>query len=131
MYKKLKSWLLDDTTYTLGLLLLVGIVSFGLGRLSIMTEVPSPTGAEVRLQSGASDAPYVRVSATTTLPSPTVVSGVPAKTGLFVASKSGTKYHRPDCPGAKQIKTENKVFFATVIEASAAGYTPAATCPGL
>jgi hypothetical protein len=51
--------------------------------------------------------------------------------GKYVASRSGKKYHRPDCGGAKQIKEENKIWFETAAAAQAAGYTPAANCPGL
>jgi len=53
------------------------------------------------------------------------------KEGTFVASLKGTKYHRLDCAGAKTIKEENRVFFATEEEAKSAGYTPAGNCPGL
>jgi hypothetical protein len=52
-------------------------------------------------------------------------------TGTYVASKSGTKYHLPDCSGAKRIKEENKVWFETKEQAAAAGYTPASNCPGI
>jgi methylphosphotriester-DNA--protein-cysteine methyltransferase len=48
-----------------------------------------------------------------------------------VASKSGTKYHLPTCPGAKQIKSTNLITFNSKQEAEAAGYTPASNCPGL
>lgn len=48
-----------------------------------------------------------------------------------VASRNGTKYHLPSCPGAKQIKPENKITFSSPKEAEAAGYEPASNCPGL
>ena len=51
--------------------------------------------------------------------------------GAYVASKNGAKYYLSTCSGAKRINEENKVWFATVAEAQAAGYTPAANCPGL
>ena len=53
------------------------------------------------------------------------------KAAVVVGSKSGTKYHLPDCPGAKRIKPENLVSFETIAAAKAAGYTAAANCPGL
>ena len=52
-------------------------------------------------------------------------------TGTYVASKTGTKYHLPGCSGAKRIKEENKVWFETKEQAAAAGYEPAANCPGI
>ncbi|KKW30802.1 MAG: hypothetical protein UY75_C0023G0006, partial [Parcubacteria group bacterium GW2011_GWC2_52_8c] len=41
------------------------------------------------------------------------ISGGAASGGSLVASKSGSAYHLLNCPGAKQIKEENKVYFAT------------------
>ncbi len=52
-------------------------------------------------------------------------------TGLYVGSKSGSKYHLPNCPGAQRISAENKVWFASKEDALAKGYTPAANCKGL
>lgn len=49
----------------------------------------------------------------------------------YVASKTGSKYYLPNCAGAKRIKEENKVWFATKELAAAAGYQPAANCKGL
>lgn len=51
--------------------------------------------------------------------------------GTYLASKNGTKYYLPSCGGSKRIKEENKIWFDTKAEAEAAGYGPAANCPGL
>ncbi len=51
--------------------------------------------------------------------------------GQYVASRNGTKYYLPFCGSVKNIKEENKVWFATKEEAEAKGYQPAANCPGL
>lgn len=51
--------------------------------------------------------------------------------GQYVASKSGSKYHLPWCPGAKQIKESNKIYFDSKEAAEKAGYTPAANCKGI
>jgi hypothetical protein len=56
---------------------------------------------------------------------------VAPSTGKYLASKNGTKYYLPTCSGAKRIKEENKVWFATIEDAQAAGLGPAANCPGL
>ncbi len=61
----------------------------------------------------------------------TPIPGSPVATGIYVASKNGTKYYLPSCSGAGRIKDENKVWFQTVEDAVAAGYTPANACPGL
>jgi hypothetical protein len=54
-----------------------------------------------------------------------------AEIGRIVASKNGTKYYLPSCAGANRISDANKVWFASAAAASAAGYAPAANCPGL
>lgn len=48
--------------------------------------------------------------------------------GSIVASKKGTKYHLLSCPGASQIKEENKIYFNSVEDAEKAGYTRASNC---
>ena len=51
--------------------------------------------------------------------------------GTYMASKNGTKYYLPTCGSAKRIKPENRIWFATKADAEAAGYGPAANCPGI
>jgi len=48
--------------------------------------------------------------------------------GPFVASSKSDKYHYPSCRSAKNIKEENKIWFATSAEARAAGYSPCSIC---
>ncbi len=117
MYKKLKSFVLDDAVYMALLLILVGVVSFGLGRQSVTSvSVNAATVSGVTVLNTASEPEFAQPKK-------------PAQ--RVVASKSGTKYHLLNCPGAKQIKNENKVFFDAPSLAEAAGYTPAANCEGL
>src|SRR3989344_9153058 len=85
---------------------LVGLSAFGLGRLSV-TGLPSAA------------------------PAPASAKTVSAEEGRFVASKTGAKYYLPSCAGASNIKEENRVYFVSVAQAQAAGYTAAANCPGL
>lgn len=54
-----------------------------------------------------------------------------ATSGVYMASKNGTKYYLPTCSSSNRIKPENRVWFATKEEAEASGYGPAANCPGL
>lgn len=54
-----------------------------------------------------------------------------ATSGAYLASKNGTKYYLSTCGSAKRIKPENIIWFQTKQEAEAAGYGPAANCPGL
>lgn len=102
---------------------LVGLSAFGLGRLSAP---PHQAGLVIRLPDGSTQpAAVYRADA------PAAAAGASAGEGAYVASKSGTKYYLPSCSGASRIKEENKVWFATLAEAQAAGYTAAANCPGL
>ena len=64
-------------------------------------------------------------------PAPASAKVVSAEEGQFVASKAGTKYYLPSCAGASNIKEENRVYFVSVAQAQAAGYTAAANCPGI
>ncbi len=52
----------------------------------------------------------------------------PRPEGSVVASKNGSKYHLPRCPGARSIKDENKIWFESESSAQAAGYTRAGNC---
>ena len=42
--------------------------------------------------------------------------------GVYVASKNSTKYHLPDCTGAKRIAEHNKIWFTSKEEAEGLGY---------
>lgn len=146
--EKLKSLVVDDTVYTVVLVLLVGIGSFGLGRLSLLGERGSVMESGPRVQLMGTSSALAPKAATSTPPSfeggqaslkvikheaAVVAAGVKEgeSNGPYVASKSGSKYYLTSCSGAKRIKEENKVFFRIKGDAIAAGYTPAANCPGL
>lgn len=119
MYQKLKSFVHDDTVFAVMMIILVSIASFGLGRLSIIqtsTNVAKTDTTPALQQLGPLSTSALERDSLST---------------LVVASRSGTKYHLPDCPGAKQMKAENKIEFSSIEEAKAAGYTPAANCPNL
>lgn len=135
MKEKFKSFLADDTLYIASIVVGVGVLAFLLGRLSVSTLEQQNAQAVNPL----SLCP-VTIYATPVAPLATAVaSGVAQgqvasasttsnQTGQYVASKAGTKYHHITCAGAKQIKEENKIYFATVEAALAAGYTKAANC---
>ncbi len=93
------------------LVILVGLSSFGLGRLSAQQEMRE--AISVRSAPIAKDTRALVVG------------------GLLVASKSGTSYHFPWCPGAETMKESNKVWFEDESAAKKAGYKPAGNCPGL
>jgi hypothetical protein len=114
MREKLKSVLLDDTIFYALLVVSIAVVAFLLGRNSLSHTLPLSAGVQITQQN-------------------TVQKQADEQSGrtLVVASRSGTKYHLPTCPGAKQIKESNKITFTSIDEAKAAGYSAAANCDGL
>lgn len=117
------------------IIILTALISFGLGRLSIIKENKTPLTIE-NLQGGI-------VNSTSVAGAGDSVEILPVRNEnekvfvashedkLFVASKNGTKYHYPWCPGALNIKEENKIWFSSKEEAEKSGYTPASNCKGL
>lgn len=93
------------------LVILVGIGSFGLGRLSVARGEGSPIS--------------MHMVATTPAPTPLPLGG------QIVASRTGAKYYYPWCGGAKTISPANLVWFSSEAKAKAAGYSPASNCKGL
>jgi hypothetical protein len=113
MLPKLKSFLWSEQTFLVGLLCLVGIFSYQLGQSSV--EVTSDIETNQQNPAG--------IIFTDVAEAPTLSDAV-----KVVASSGGTKYHKHDCPGANNIKKDNKIYFDSIELAKAAGYTPAANC---
>jgi len=132
MYKKLKSYLGNDANFMSSLLFGVGIMSFGLGRLSVEGgPIQEGSQSQIALISSALPTPQATTSATSSVPLTLTVTKPVPESAPYVGSKSGTKYHLTTCAGAKRIKPENQIYFNTPKEAEAAGYSKAANCPGL
>ena len=136
MYNKFKLYLSDDTFFYGTLIVLVALLSFGLGRWSVLYEgvqpalLPKEDGQKASVIDEIGPYRQGKVGSTTkAVPSPqtTVVSGETQ----YVGSKNSDKYHLVTCPGASQIKEENKVYFASKEEAQKAGYSPASNCKGI
>ena len=111
LWRKCKGLYEVEELFFCAILILVGLISFGLGRQSVNHYMPQ-TGETVLSQAAVTSA-----------------SAVPL--GGYVAAKDGTRYHLPWCAGAQQIKGENKRWFESKEEAEAAGYTPAGNCKGI
>ena len=111
------------------LVILIGFLGFGLGRLSKIEEgrvpvtIEYPAGEDTPAEAlnqgpdGVSTGKMGDTSKATTSP--------------IVASKNGTKYYFTWCSGASRISTKNRVYFSTAAAAEARGLTKAANCPGL
>jgi uncharacterized protein YdeI (BOF family) len=114
----------NNDLFLILLIIFVALASFGLGRLSAISRTPHEGSIVFE--------PQMQQSTVYTATTPDLTNQPnTAETGTLVASKSGTKYHFPWCSGAIRIKEENKIWFNTIEEARAAGYTPAANCKGL
>jgi hypothetical protein len=115
---------LDKNTFLVALAVLIAIISFGLGRLSGLetarknVEIEFPKGQEASAFLGA----FV-----TTTPKTTITK----TSGVYLASKNGTKYYLPTCASSNRISIANRIWFDTKEEAESAGYSPAANCKGL
>ena len=133
-----RKWLTTDLYIAL-IILLVGVASFGLGRLSAR-----PGKEPVRiLQSEASAAAVSKAipkqSAQSGQSMQKVVNSIvaensgtaPSAEEKYVASKNGTAYYLPTCSGVSRIKEENKIWFDSTDAAEEAGYHKAANCKGL
>ena len=120
---KIKAFLGDEQLFTALLVVVVGLASFGLGRLSVLRETPLEGPPEVPVSQHVGV--VVRQQ---TAPSGGEVTVTP---GAYVGSKNSNKYHLPWCPGAETISEANRVWFKTKAEAEAAGYIPAGNCKGI
>lgn len=126
MYDKFKHIIMDDSFFYGVLIVLIAVSSFGLGRWSLIQDQ----------QFAAVKPSMVLMQASVTgsgKENTTEEESIDPTSGeiTYVGSKNGTKFHLPWCPGAKQIKEENKVYFATKTDAQKAGYTPASNCKGI
>ncbi|MFT5849530.1 MAG: hypothetical protein ACI9H6_000339 [Patiriisocius sp.] len=111
----LKSIIAEDVYFYTALLVLVGVLSFGLGRLSVEDALGTKNEASVVLVQRTAE-------------SPLEVATSSDETKKLVGSKNGTKYHLLWCSGAQRINEENKVFFESEGQAQVMGYTAAANC---
>lgn len=99
-------------------IILTALLSFGFGRLSVAGKrEPIKIDYDLSL-----------INQTANVVNATKPSGESTKKGSVVASKNGLRYHYPHCPGAKQIREDNKIIFATPAAAEASGFTLALNC---
>ena len=134
---KFKGYLRNQEILLAILIVVVSLVSFGLGRLSVSPLV-APTSQNATVL-GVKEGDTTMKEENTPIAEKvgsvkdTATKGekIGAPEGGYVASKSGTKYHLPWCSGAKRIKEENKIYFKTKEEAEKAGYSPASNCKGI
>ncbi|OGN01773.1 MAG: hypothetical protein A3I26_00950 [Candidatus Yanofskybacteria bacterium RIFCSPLOWO2_02_FULL_43_10] len=102
-------------------IILIAIIGFNIGRINALNKTPAKTTEKADVY-----------QATTGTPVPNSSKQTPAKPQdlRVVASKASStkKYHFTWCPGAKQIKEVNKLWFANESLAQKTGYTLAGNC---
>src|SRR3989344_1950471 len=109
--------------YLTAVIVLVAVISFGLGRLSKIREEKTPITIE-NVKENAETGESKSLSTSN-------VDNEIKTDKIFVASKNGKKYYYAWCESANVIKEQNRIWFATQAEAEKAGYQPAANCKGL
>lgn len=131
--QKIKAWTSQhpEDLFVAALIFLVGLTSFGLGRLSVLWPTHKPIRIETIRQDPSPALPKAAAGEMGSGAAAVGTSPIVSSIGQFVASKSGSAYHFPWCPGALRIKEENKIWFNTAEEAESQGYRPAKNCPGL
>ena len=123
----------SDDLFLILVIVLVAFGSFGLGRLSKIEEQKAP----IRIENAPVVTPQTFPAQSTEATSlnkrqvATPEAVVSNEQGTYVASKTGTKYHYPWCPGAQRISEGNRIYFNSKEEAEARGYTAASNCKGL
>lgn len=126
--EKVNSWIGErkGDLFIAAVVFLVGLGSFGLGRLSVTIPAKPPLAITQPPETGGQEAPATKSGVT-----PPAAKSPSDTEGAYIGSVSGTAYHFPWCPGALRIKEENKIWFQTKAEAENKGYKPAGNCPGL
>jgi len=111
------------------IVILVGLGSFGLGRLSkggqnpgIEIEYTDETLPKIENQ----EASVISSITSSSLLQNTEIENPTGKT--FFASNRGTKYYSVGCSAGKTIKQENRIYFGTREEAERAGYELSSSC---
>jgi hypothetical protein len=128
-FNKIKSKIgLDNITILYFFIIIgVGIASFGLGQLSASYHRDIGNNIEVKdsneniLDNNSFDEiKIIEIDKN--------ISTENTKEKMYVASKNGKLYYEVSCSGANRIKEENKVWFATTVDAEKSGYAHASSC---
>ena len=119
-----KSWVVHyqrDILLAICMVLVAGI-GYNLGTINALHGTSSNSNKEASLYQPA-------VSATSKKAAAIMPSKPPTDLRVVASKGSSSKlYHYTWCPGAKQIKESNKLWFNTAAAADAAGYTLAGNC---
>lgn len=134
LWNKIKAIFNSQAGYDIALALiviLVGFVSFFLGRLSVLSEDKTAVVVSLPPDAIATSTPQIMpANAYTGALELTKVRATAEANygGAFLASKNGTKYYPAGCSAANRIKEGNRVWFKTEADAQARGLTRSTSC---
>lgn len=124
--EKIKYFLESDKgkdLLTIIILVLVGLGSFGLGRLS-KSEKP---GLKIDFK-GSQLEESTPISSNNAIQANDSIKSSNKTSGNYFASIRGSKYYTVSCSAGKSIKAENRIYFASAIDAQQAGYELSSSC---
>mgnify|MGYP001562658463 CR=1 FL=1 len=133
----------SDQVFLVMVIVFVGIISFGLGRLSAKYKtaelnIESTIVNTADLNKIVTDGSVKNIKTVKKEVVPPSLEGSDPDveaTALpiqkIVGNKDSKIYHYENCSGALKMKAENKIYFASILEAKSAGFRPAGNCQGL
>lgn len=112
------------------IIVLVGIISFWLGRLS--KEGEGTKGINIQYSDLSASPIFAEKDATEEISASLENKNEPLNINLknYFASSRGSKYYPTSCSAGKNIKIENRIYFETREEAENAGYSLSSSCKG-
>jgi hypothetical protein len=106
------------------IIILVGLISFGLGRLS----KNEPKG-DIKIEYIPQKVQVLQsVQTVAQIQEEKAVNTTNNSKRNFVASNRGKKYYPANCSAGKSIKEENRIYFETKEEAERKGYELSSSC---
>lgn len=121
LFNKIKSKIhvdKEDFMY-LSIIVVIGIGSFGLGRLSASSIYNDNTQNSLKIAENTENKEENRVV------NDEIEKSIDKR---YVASKNGKMYYPLGCSSSSRIKKENQIWFATSEDAEKSGYTLSSTC---
>lgn len=107
---------------TVVIVILVGLGSFGIGRLS---KENYASGIKIEYPNQKANAIESFESVKSIVPSQNTLQ---KNSQNYFASKRGSKYYSVDCSSGKTIKEENRIYFSSSIEAEKSGFELSSSC---
>ncbi len=117
---------IDVNTFTcLCIIVLVGLGSFGLGRISV---IKNESDSGILIKDESINIKKIDEINNKKVEGKTELNLQNMKEKKYIASKNGKLYYSIGCSGAKRIKPANEVWFATNYDAEKSGYILASSC---